>query len=123
MNLQSPFHRSSPPAHSSCREFLFHAGAGLVGIVLASLLSADEARAGGTHHPPKAKRVIQLFMAGAASHIDLFDFKPELIKHDGKPSDFGEPVEAFQNGLGPWLRPQWEFKPYGQCGKMLSEPV
>jgi hypothetical protein len=62
-------------------------------------------------------------MAGAASHLDLFDFKPELIKHHGKPSDFGEPVEAFQNGLGPWLRPVWDFKPYGQSGKMLGEPV
>jgi hypothetical protein len=67
--------------------------------------------------------VVQFFMAGAASHLDLFDFKPELIKHHGKPSDFGEPVEAFQNGLGPWLRPVWDFKPFGQCGKMLGEPV
>lgn len=75
------------------------------------------------HHPPKAKRVVQMFMAGAASHIDLFDFKPALIKYHGKPSDFGEPVEAFQNGLGPWLKPFWEFKQYGQCGKHLSEVV
>ena len=40
-------------------------------------------------------------MAGAASHLDLFDYKPELVKHHGQPSDFGEQVEAFQNGLGP----------------------
>ena len=72
------------------------------------------------HHAPRAKRVVQLFMAGAASHIDLFDYKPELIKRHGQPSDFGEHVEAFQDGLGPWLRPVWEFKPYGQCGKMLE---
>jgi hypothetical protein len=57
-------------------------------------------------------------MAGAASHIDLFDFKPELVKRHGQPSDFGEPVEAFQNGLGPWLKPVWDFKPYGKCGKL-----
>ena len=75
------------------------------------------------HHPPKAKRVVQLFMAGAASHIDLFDYKPELVKRHGQPCDFGEPVEAFQNGLGPWLKPIWDFKPYGNCGKLLSEPV
>lgn len=74
-------------------------------------------------YPRKAKRVIQLFMAGAASHVDLFDFKPALVKHHGEPSDFGEHVEAFQNGLGPWLKPVWEFKPYGNCGKMLSEVV
>jgi hypothetical protein len=72
---------------------------------------------------PKAKRVIQLFMGGAASHIDLFDYKPALIKHHGEESDFGEKVEAFQNGLGPWKKPVWDFKPYGQSGRMLSEAV
>ena len=73
--------------------------------------------------PAKAKRVVQFFMAGAASHLDLFDFKPELVKRHGQPSDFGEKVEAFQNGLGPWLGPVWDFSPHGGCGKMLSEPV
>jgi hypothetical protein len=77
----------------------------------------------GLHHPPKAKRVVQLFMAGAASHIDLFDYKPELVKRHGQPSDFGEHVEAFQNGLGPWLKPIWDFQPHGECGKLLGEPV
>jgi len=62
-------------------------------------------------------------MAGAASHLDLFDYKPELVKRHGQPSDFGEPVEAFQNGLGPWKKPVWDFQPYGQSGKMLSEVV
>ncbi len=75
------------------------------------------------HHPPRARRVIQLFMAGAASHIDLFDFKPELVRAHGKPSDFGEPIEAFQNGLGPWLGPVWPFAAHGQCGKPLSSIV
>ena len=108
------------------REFLWSSGGGLGGIALASLM-ADQARsapiAGLPHHKPKAKRVVQLFMAGGASHVDLFDFKPDLIKHHGKNSDFGEHVEAFQNGLGPWLRPLWDFKPYGKCGKQLSDTV
>jgi hypothetical protein len=72
---------------------------------------------------PKAKRVIQLFMAGAASHLDLFDYKPELVKRHGEKSDFGEHVEAFQNGLGPWKKPVWDFGPYGSCGKLLGETV
>ncbi len=72
---------------------------------------------------PKAKRVIQLFMAGAASHIDLFDYKPDLVKYHGQPADFGEPIEAFQDGLGPWKKPVWDFKQYGQCGKHLSDVV
>ncbi len=46
-----------------------------------------------------------------------------MVKRHGQPSDFGEHVEAFQDGLGPWLRPVWDFKPYGQCGKLLGEPV
>src|SRR5438270_13930966 len=112
------------------RELLWQAGGGLAGIALASMLGRDQLLAdtprrpdGGLHNAPKVKRVVQLFMAGAASHIDLFDYKPELIKRHGQPSDFGEHVEAFQNGLGPWMRPVWDFKPYGRCGKMLSEVV
>jgi hypothetical protein len=64
-----------------------------------------------------------IFCSGAVSQIDTFDYKPELIKRHGQPSDFGEPVEAFQDGLGPWLRPVWEFSPHGACGKLLGEPV
>ncbi len=120
---------------NSRREFLWQAGGGLGGIALAAMLgdlgmlSAATGEPlklrpdGGLHHAPKAKRVVQMFMAGAASHIDLFDFKPDLIKYDGKPSDFGEPVETFQNGLGPWKKPVWEFKPYGQSGKLLGATV
>ncbi len=128
----SPFHRAAPSRPVSRREFLWRSGGGLGGIALANMLGRDSALAAATapgalggvlHYPPKAKRVVQLFMAGAASHIDLFDFKPELIKRHGQPSDFGEKVEAFQNGLGPWLQPIWDFKPYGQSGKMLSDVV
>ncbi len=148
-NSRSWFHsaaarqQAARAQNCSRREFLWSAGGGLGGIALASmlggegLLAADAPANGATgalgkpsaglagvpHFPPKAKRVVQLFMAGAASHIDLFDFKPELVKHHGEASDFGEPVEAFQNGLGPWMKPVWEFRPYGQCGKPLSEVV
>ena len=75
------------------------------------------------HHPPRVKRVVQLFMAGAASSLDLWDYKPLLVEKHGQEADFGEPVEAFQNGLGPWLKPVWKFQPYGQSGKLLSEVV
>lgn len=104
------------------RQLLQTAGQGFGALAFASLEAAE------TSHRsqvivPKAKRVIQLFMGGAASHIDLFDYKPALIKHHGEESNFGEAVEAFQNGLGPWKKPVWDFKPYGQCGRMLSEAV
>ncbi|MEM8666075.1 MAG: DUF1501 domain-containing protein [Planctomycetota bacterium] len=75
------------------------------------------------HHPPKAQRVIQLFMGGAASHLDLWDHKPQLEKRHGEPSDFGEPVEAFQNGLGPWMKSPFKFSHHGETGKLISEVV
>jgi hypothetical protein len=118
------------------REFLWQNGGGLGGMALGALLGADDLLAadtnggvarlrpdGGLHHEPKARRVIQLFMAGAASHIDLFDFKPDLIRRHGQPSDFGERVETFQDGLGPWLKPVFKFRPHGSCGKMLADSV
>jgi hypothetical protein len=121
------------PLTPSRRDFLWQAGGGLGGIALAALLDSEKLRAGSEretinqigrpHHRPRAKRVVQLFMAGAASHIDLFDYKPELVKRHGQKSDFGEAVEAFQDGLGPWLRPIWDFKPYGKSGKQISEVV
>ena len=124
--------RASTSSALTRREWLARYGGGLGGTALAAMLAGDRdaaAAAAGTvsHpariHPPKVKRVVQLFMAGAASHIDLWDYKPALVKHHGQPSDFGEPVEAFQNGLGPWLRPIWGFEPCGQSGKMLAAPV
>lgn len=94
------------------RDFLTHSGQGFGALALAAMLAQDDAALAETsgvgrggvlkalHHPAKAKRVVQLFMGGAASHIDLFDYKPELEKRHGEPSDFGEDVEEVQNGLG-----------------------
>jgi hypothetical protein len=120
------------PMMETRRTFLWRSGGGLGGIALAAMLgeeglvaAPEAAGSGGAigafHYPPKAKRVVQMFMAGAASHIDLFDYKPELEKRHGAPSDYGEPVEAFQDGLGPWMKSPFAFRPYGECGKMLSE--
>ncbi|MCA9075719.1 MAG: DUF1501 domain-containing protein [Planctomycetaceae bacterium] len=117
---------------NSRREFLQQTGWGFGSLALAAMMldEADAAHSQATdgvleklHHPAKAKRVVQLFMAGAASHLDMFDHKPALEKHHGEPSDFGEHVEAFQDGLGPWMKSPFAFKPYGECGKMLSDIV
>lgn len=111
------------------REVLASTGHGFAGLVAAVMLS-EESKGAGTggvvdvlHHPPRAKRVIQLFMAGAASHLDLWDHKPFLDQHHGEPSDFGEHIEAFQNGLGPWMKSPFRFAPCGDCGKRLSHVV
>lgn len=120
----SPFSRGSSTPPLTRRDFLCQSGGGLGGIALACMFAhAGETASPKPHVPAKAKRVVQLFMAGGASHLDLFDYKPELVKRHGQKSEFGEHVEAFQDGLGPWTRPVWEFKPYGKCGKLLSEVV
>jgi hypothetical protein len=114
----------------SRREFLWQLGGGLGGIALAQLLGEagllSECRAGqtaGLHHPPRAKRVVQLFMSGAASQCDTFDYKPQLIKDNGQPWDPGEKVELFQSTPGHCMASPWGWKQYGQCGKWMSELV
>lgn len=122
-------------APTSRRDFLWRSGGGLGGIALGALTAGAQGvspgettalagiRAPGPHHKPRATRVIQLFMAGAASALDLFDFKPELVKRGGQPSGLSGKIEAFQDGLGPWMAPVWPFKDYGRCGKKLSDVV
>jgi len=116
------------------RDFLFQTGHGFGALALSAMLHAEDSQAaphnsgtGGRlqvlHHPPKARRIVQLFMGGAASHLDLWDHKPALEKHHGEKSDFGEHVEAFQNGLGPWMKSPFKFKPSGECGKAISDAV
>jgi hypothetical protein len=63
-----------------------------------------------SHFPARAKRVIFLFMQGAPSHVDTFDYKPELAASDGK-----------NVGGRTILGPQWKFKPYGKSGLYISD--
>jgi len=99
------------------RQFLFHFGGGLGGIALAQLMSGE------THFPPKAKRVVQLFMSGAASQCDTFDYKPELIRRNGEKFDPGGKVELFQSSPGAVMKSPWEWKQRGQSGKWVSDLV
>ena len=73
------------------------------------------------HQVGKAKHVIFLFMYGGPSHMDTFDYKPELYPLDGKTID----VKTFGRGghknQGRVVGPKWGFKPYGQTGKMVSD--
>ena len=95
--------------------------AGLAGVGLVSLLADDAIAAGGsTHHPAKAKRVLQIFCPGAASHIDLWDHKPALDKHHGKPLPGEENLVSFQGKNGNLMRSPWAFEPAGQSGKMIT---
>jgi len=109
--------------HHPRRTFLGNLTGSFTALALTDLLASDGVLGSRLHHPPRAKRVVQLFMAGAASHIDTFDHKPLLQKQDGEPWDPGEQVELFQSTPGACFASPWKFKPYGNCGKMLSEIV
>ncbi|MEY2598475.1 MAG: hypothetical protein RLZZ142_734 [Verrucomicrobiota bacterium] len=120
------------------RHFFGECGVGVGKIALASLLCGSGSRAwgagqGGTmdplaarepHFAPRAKRVIHLFMAGAPSQLDLFDYKPELAKLEGKPlppSVIGGQRYAFIRPDAAVLGPQYRFSKHGQSGAELSE--
>jgi Protein of unknown function (DUF1501) len=111
------------------RSFLWSWGGGLGGIALAHLLgreglAADRSRPefnGGLHHRARAKRVIQLFMSGAASQCDTFDYKPLLIRKAGEAWDPGEKVELFQSNPGVVMPSPWGWKQHGNCGKWVSD--
>ena len=85
---------------------------------------ASDMVAKASHYAPKAKQVIFLHMAGAPSQLELFDYKPELQKLDGKPcpDSFIEGKRfAFIVGVPNMLGPQYEFKQYGQSGAWVSD--
>ena len=68
----------------------------------------------GPHFAPKAKRVLVIFCSGAVSHVDTFDYKPELLKRDGQPMPGADKLVTFQGAQGNLVRPLWQFRPRGQ---------
>ena len=110
------------------RWFLSQCGVGVGAIAAHSLLAADTApnplAPRKPHFPPKAKRVIYLFQAGAPSHLELFDHKPELAKRNGQlpPADLLKNYRAaFINPKSALLGPKFKFAKHGQCGMELCE--
>ncbi len=134
MNCQFHHYRGQHPQHITRRWFFKDCGVGLGSIALAQLL-CDDSRATPIvgndplaprppHFAPKAKRVVYLFMAGAPSHLELFDFKPQLAKYDGKspPADLIRDYRAaFINPSAKFLGPKFKFAKHGQCGAELGE--
>ncbi len=100
------------------RGFLSDFAHGLAGVALSSMLAP---RARATDFPAKAKRVLQIFCPGAVSHVDTFDYKPELQKHSGEPLPGSENLVTFQGKNGALMGSPWSFSPRGQSGKMLTE--
>lgn len=120
------------------RWFFKQCGVGLGSVALASLLQEQQAPGAALSRPPspltpraphfkaKAKRVIYLFMGGAPSQLDLFDYKPTLAKYNGKPV----PAEIVKGQKYAFIRPdaalyatEFKFAKHGQCGAELSEAL
>lgn len=118
------------------RELLWETGAGFTGLALTGMLSADGffSEAAGASSisanplaprrpmaPGKARSVIFLFMYGGPSQLDTFDYKPNLVGRDGQTVT----VRSFREGNQPkalkLMEPRWKFKPYGRCGKYVSD--
>ena len=121
------------PQHIARRWFFKQCGVGLGAVALGQLLREQGYAASGSvnpmapkqpHFAPKAKRVIFLFMAGAPSHLELFDHKPELTKWNGKlpPAELLKGYRAaFINPNATLLGPKFKFARHGQSGVELSE--
>jgi Protein of unknown function (DUF1501) len=133
MNCQDHLYRNSDPKTVARRWFLQQCGVGLGSVALAHLLGdsghaapppADPLAPRAPHFVAKAKRVIFLFMAGAPSHLELFDNKPQLAKFDGTlpPPDLLKGYRAaFINPNSKLLGPRFKFARHGQSGIELSE--
>ncbi len=113
------------------RWFLRDCGVGLAGLALTQLLQREAFASAATPFAPKApplpakaKRIIYLFQAGGPSHLELFDFKPELAKRDGQlpPAELLKDYRAaFINPNSALLAPKFKFQKHGKSGLELSD--
>lgn len=132
MQSSNPF--SWPPISNglSRREMLRRTAAGFGSLALAAILGEENLQAATPsipgspsiakppHFPPRAKRVIFLFMKGGPSHVDTFDPKPLLDRDDGKPFPGSKPRVQFAQ-TGELLKSPWKFQQHGQSGLPVSE--
>jgi hypothetical protein len=121
------------------RGFLSSAVGGLGGVALASILAQEGLLASEhgplrpqirpdaplaarkSHFPAKARRVLMIFCSGACSHIDTWDYKPELIKRHDQPMPGAGELVTFQGKNGNLNKSPWTFRPRGESGKMISD--
>jgi len=135
----SDFRRSPVGQLVNRRHFLQLGGMGLGGVALTSLLTEQGLLAAGSgpirpeidaarpyaarppHFEPRARRMLMIFCTGALSHVDSFDFKPELVKRHDTPMPGQDKLVTFQGENGNLIKPLWDFRARGQSGKMTSD--
>ncbi len=119
--------------HITRRQFLRTGNLGLGAMALSSLLGSGSSSAssaasvvGQPHFPPKAKRVIYIHLSGSPPNLDLFDYKPELIKRNGQdcPDDFLKGRRfAFTSGVPKLLGSPRKFQQFGEAGIWMSDAI
>ncbi|MCA8999764.1 MAG: DUF1501 domain-containing protein, partial [Planctomycetaceae bacterium] len=105
------------------RRMLQRSAVGFGSVALSAMLQSNSVfaeRPDSCHFPPRAKRVIFLFMKGGPSHMDTFDYKPKLQEDDGKELPFDKPRVTFA-ATGNLLASPWKFQQYGESGIHVSE--
>ena len=120
-------------AYTNRRTFLKRSLTSLGAMAFGDLLAQSAATEGpwkgtlgvGTHLPPKVKRVIHLCMAGGPSHLESFDYKPELARLHGQTmtDSFtkGQQLAQLQGKALKIMGPNFGFSPHGECGMMISD--
>ena len=116
------------------RHFLWEVGGGLSGIALAWLMNQERGSAAvpnalpsspyapkPPHFPAKAKRVIHIYACGGVSHLDTFDYKPDLIKHDGEELTNKGKLDTFFGQPGRLMKSPFAFRHHGKSGLWMSD--
>jgi hypothetical protein len=109
--------------------FAWLAASGIAASATRSRAAASEASPAsanpGYHFPPRAKRIIFIFMQGGPSHVDTFDYKPSMIKHDGQSMPFDDSRSIAKTGrrgdLHRVMKSPWQFQQYGEGGHWVSD--
>ncbi len=110
------------PVPFSRRHFLWNSGGGLGAIALSWMLQREKAGASqsGPHFAPKAKRVVQVFCAGGVSHLETFDYKPELERMDGMTLEGKGENLGFFGQPGRLMKSVYDYERHGQSGAWVS---
>jgi len=128
----SPYPCNGPQRIVTRRNFLWELGGGLGGVALASMLARDgllaaqpsignPVAARAPHFPAKCRAVIQIFCPGGLSHVDTWDYKPELARRAGKPFDPDGKLTFFASKPGNCQPSYWPFRQHGQSGRWMSD--
>ena len=128
MSTKNSLNNSASLSPDSRRDWLKNTGTGLGIYALSNLLRNDDTHAEEhlsnkrePHHPPRAKHVIEIFCPGGMSHVDTWDYKPELERLHGTPFDPELGKQTFAGVAGKHAKSFWPFKQHGQSGRWISD--